>query len=111
MQPSPYLTALLLASAALALSACKQPAPVLPVAAIDQSELCQVKGWQYDNAVAAGCKSGQKIVYLPDSWGNEQLPIYFAAVNCDMRYAVAMTHGGVACIYAPTTPSKAAAAK
>ena len=47
------------------------------------------------------CKPGQKIAYLPSSWGNAQLPVQFVADNCDMRYSIAMTNGGVACIFAP----------
>ena len=73
---------------------------------IDQANLCEVKLWQHDD-VASSCKPGQKVVYLPSSWGNEQLPIIFAAVNCDLRYAVALTNGAVTCIYGPITPSPA----
>lgn len=64
----------------------------------DQTRICEVNKWQKDVAAAA-CTAGQKVVFLPDSWGNEQLPILFAAVNCDLRYAVALTNGGVTCIY------------
>ncbi|MDP3521290.1 MAG: hypothetical protein Q8S02_11780 [Hydrogenophaga sp.] len=105
------LTLLLAISATLA--GCNQPqaaqaaqaaaAPALP--AIDQANLCEVKGWQHD-VVAQSCKPGQKVIYLPDSWGNEQLPVIFAAVNCDMRYSVTITKGAVACIYSPMTPAK-----
>lgn len=48
------------------------------------------------------CSPGQKIAFLPRSFGNEQLPILFAARNCDLRYSVAMTRGGVVCIYLPS---------
>ena len=67
---------------------------------IDQDHLCEVSGWQHDIAKEY-CKPGQKIAYLPESWGNDQLPILFAAVNCDLRYSVALTKGAVTCIYAP----------
>ena len=67
---------------------------------LQQQNLCEVDGWQHDIAKQA-CIPGQKIVFLPSRWGNEQLPILFAAVNCDMRYSIALTNGGVACIYAP----------
>ena len=63
----------------------------------DQSVICEAK--QY-NAVK-DCKPGQKVAFTPDSWGNQQLPIYFTALNCDMRYSVALTEGGVVCIYNP----------
>jgi hypothetical protein len=106
MKPSSYLMPLTLLSAFLALSACKQPATATPVPAINQGEICEVKGWQYDYAVEAACKPGQKILFVPASFGNEQLPVLFAAVNCDMRYAIALTNGAVACIYEPTTVAR-----
>ena len=71
---------------------------------IDQDELCEVKDWRLDTTTQA-CKPGQKVVFLPSSFGNEQLPILFAAVNCDLRFAVAMTNGGVSCVFKPITPT------
>lgn len=69
----------------------------------DQENLCEVKEWMHD-AVSSSCEPGQKVVFLPERWGNEQLPVIFAAVNCDLRYAVALTSGAVTCIYGPITP-------
>jgi hypothetical protein len=74
---------------------CYQKYPV-----IDQEQLCEVNEWQKD-VTAASCKPGQKVVFLPNSFGNEQLPIIFSAVNCDHRFSIALTNGGVSCIYAP----------
>ena len=65
---------------------------------LDQMRICRVNKWQED-VTAASCTVGQKVAFLPDSWGNEQLPILFAAVNCDLRYTVVLTNGGVTCIY------------
>lgn len=79
-------------------------------ASIDQANLCSVSDWQHD-VVASSCKPGQKVVFLPSSFGNEQLPIIFAAVNCDLRYNVALTRGAVTCIYGPITPAKAKSAE
>ncbi|QKM57669.1 hypothetical protein [Burkholderia glumae] len=76
-----------------------------PADAINQKNICEVESWRHDD-VAASCKPGQKVVFLPRSFGNEQLPILFAAVNCDMRYSIALTNGGVTCIYNPITPSR-----
>lgn len=73
---------------------------------IDQANLCEVSAWQHDD-VAAKCKPGQKVGYFPESFGNEQLPVIFAAVNCDLRYTVALTKGAVTCIYGPITPKPA----
>ncbi|WP_201022751.1 hypothetical protein [Tepidimonas taiwanensis] len=47
------------------------------------------------------CKPGQKIAFLPETFGNAQLPILFAARNCDLRYSIALTNGGVVCIFLP----------
>lgn len=73
---------------------------------IDQANLCEVSVWRHDD-VAELCKAGQKIVFLPTKWGNEQLPVFFAAVNCDLRYSVVLTPGAVTCIYGPITPKPA----
>ena len=67
---------------------------------IDQENLCEVSDWQKD-VTAASCKAGQKVVFLPSTFGNEQLPVIFAAVNCDHRFTIALTKGGVSCIYSP----------
>lgn len=105
-----FLSAWLVFSAVF-LSACNdKAAPVAPVVAaqpaIDQVTLCETNEWQHGDA-AQKCKVGQKVVFLPRSFGNEQLPILFAAVNCDLRYTVALTTGAVTCIYGPITPKPA----
>jgi len=87
------------------LSSCTQNAPAIHVNAIDQANLCEVNAWSHD-VVASVCRTGQKVVFLPRTFGNEQLPILFAAVNCDLRYSVALTSGAVTCIYGPITPTK-----
>jgi hypothetical protein len=103
MDMSPSLSQLLMVGAALALAGCNRAEAVAGAAAINQAALCRVNDWQLD-ASSAVCKPGQKIVFLPETFGNEQLPIMFAAVNCDMRHSIALTKGGVACIYAPIKP-------
>lgn|SRR5690606_27947971 len=101
MARSNVLTAALLASL---MTACSSPSPTGSTGAsgvtIDQSTVCEVTDWHHD-VVKAACTRGQKVVFLPKSWGNDQLPVIFAAVNCDLRFNVAMTVGGVACIFAP----------
>lgn len=87
----------------ISLSACSSQGTADVGADINQTEVCEVGGWQL-NVTSEVCKQGQKVVFLPQSWGNEQLPILFAAINCDLRYSVAMTNGGVACIYNPVSP-------
>ncbi|RNL67071.1 hypothetical protein [Zhongshania marina] len=72
----------------------------LSAVSIDQESLCEVSGWQKD-VTAASCTEGQKVLFLPSSFGNEQLPVIFAAVNCDHRFSIALTNGAVSCIYSP----------
>lgn len=102
---------LLLGGATLLLAACNVQAPaptaVAPAepAGPDQGHICQVGDWH----VASDCKAGQKIVFLPESFGNEQLPVLFAALNCDLRYQVVATRGAVTCIFGPIKPAVPAA--
>jgi len=62
-----------------------------------QTDICETN----DVGVATNCKTGQKIVFLPAQFGNAQLPVYFAAANCDLRYSVVLTNGAVTCIFKP----------
>ena len=95
--------------AAVLVAACNQQPPAVVQAApaketaIYQANLCETSSWQHD-IVARVCKPGQKVAFLPERWGNVQLPIMFAAVNCDLRYAVVQTDGAVTCIYGPIKP-------
>lgn len=99
-------SSVMLALSAAGLTACSRLATDATSTAVDQATLCQVN----DYRIATNCRSGQKIVFLPASFGNEQLPVIFAALNCDLRYAVALTQGAVTCIFGPITPNSAAAA-
>lgn len=87
--------------------------PAADTSALAQAEICVTQ----EVRVESGCKPGQRVVFMPSRWGNEQLPVMFASMNCDLRYAVAMTNGGVACIFlkarapqGPGEPGGAAAA-
>ncbi len=108
--PSIAIVCSVVAFAAIGLAGCNAQAPqpsAIPVrppvtaATPDQENLCEVHEWERD-ATAAACRAGQKIVFLPDRFGNEQVPILFAAVNCDLRDTVALTNGGVTCVYKPS---------
>lgn len=85
-------------SPALPMTSTSPATPVAGPASPDQTSICEVNRWQRDQTEAK-CRVGQKVVFLPDTWGNAQLPILFTAVNCDLRYAVALTKGAVTCIY------------
>lgn len=94
-------TTMILGLAAIALLAgCSQggATSISVGSGIDQSNLCEVKEWRWDT-VNKSCKPGQKVIFTPDRFGHESLPVIFAAVNCDMRYTVVQTKGAVACIY------------
>lgn len=104
-------------SIAVLVSACGQPpaapvtgqAPAAPQAEAapqqggDPNRLCKVNFWMAE-LVAFACEPGQKVAFLPDRWGNDQLPLLFIAGNCDLRHPVAYNNGGVVCIYHPNTP-------
>lgn len=62
--------------------------------------VCAVTVWRRE-AVAQECTPGQRVAFLPDTWGNEQLPIMFASLHCDLSQSVVVTNGGVACVYKP----------
>lgn len=100
----PKFTSLFALSAILALGGCSQaPSNAAATAeTLGHTRLCEVKDWE-PVLVKEACMPGQKIVFLPNRWGNAQLPILFAAVNCDLRYSVALTEGAVTCIYAPAS--------
>lgn len=100
---------LLAVAASVTLAACVKGAGAdsaqeAATGAIDQANLCHVSSWEHE-VVKNACTLGQKVVYLPERFGNAQLPILFAAVNCDLRYTVALTEGAVTCIYSPITPA------
>jgi len=69
-------------------------------AEIDPNKVCSVPTLD-DQLTRMLCKPGQRVAFLPQRWGNEQLPLYFAAANCDLRFSVAITNGGVVCQYMP----------
>lgn len=84
----------------LALTGCG--AQTMGTGSVDLTAICETSEWRVDS-VASVCKAGQKVAFLPERWGNEQLPVKFAAVNCDLTHSVVMTNGGVTCIYRPIT--------
>lgn len=112
----PALALVILAST-MALSGCLQGKDetklVVPEAAaspLAQDQICVTS----DVRVESGCQPGQRVVFMPNRWGNEQLPVMFAAMNCDLRYAIAMNNGGVTCVFLkarqPDSPGTAASA-
>lgn len=60
----------------------------------DKSELCLIENKDDD---VSRCEDGQLLVFLPNSWGNDQLPIIVAALFCNFDYSVVYNNGGVVC--------------
>jgi hypothetical protein len=107
--------ALLILTSTMAFSGCIQgredSKSVVPEAAaspLAQDQICVTS----EVRVESDCRPGQRVVFMPGRWGNEQLPVMFAAMNCDLRYTVAMTQGGVTCVFfkarQPDAPAAAA---
>ncbi|HEX7369988.1 MAG TPA: hypothetical protein VF284_06880 [Rhodanobacteraceae bacterium] len=92
-------------------------AAVAPVSrtspALDQGDYCFVLNYPMGMSALKTCKPGERVVFMPQQWGNEQLPIQFVSMACDLRYTVALTNGGVVCIYyrKSKAPGKPAAAR
>jgi len=63
----------------------------------DQDTVCQASTLEPPTS----CKPGQKVAFLPKTWGNPQVPVLFAGMNCDLTYSVVVTEGAVTCIYRP----------
>ena len=49
--------------------------------------------------VSKACKQGQRILFAPEIYGDEQMPVMFAALHCNPEYAIALTRGAVSCVY------------
>ena len=80
-----------------------QPAKMEQV--VDHDHVCETKTL-FPAQTGSACIPGQKVVFLPPTFGNEQLPIFFAALNCDLRYQVVHSRGAVTCIYHPARPGE-----
>lgn len=68
---------------------------LLSLATAASARVCMV--YDFDTR---GCRAGDDLLYMPRSFGNEQLPIEFIGKKCNMDKPIALTKGGVACTYA-----------
>ena len=89
--------ALILTCTLVGILACTAAGP-----SINQETACSVTSVrpQDNNQI---CKDGQKVSYAPERWGNEQLPIMFAALNCDHRFEIVHNKSAVSCIFKQVT--------
>lgn len=46
------------------------------------------------------CQKGDDLLFMPHTYGSEQLPIEFAGKKCDFNKQIALNKGGVVCTYA-----------
>jgi alpha-tubulin suppressor-like RCC1 family protein len=60
----------------------------------DKPVLCVIEN---DGDDVSHCEDGQLLVFLPRSWGNDQLPIDVAALYCDFDHSIVYNNGGVVC--------------
>jgi len=58
------------------------------------TELCMA----FDMNSIGNCQKGTKLMFLPQRWGNDQLPIIVAGSHCDFNHPVVYNNGGVACV-------------
>jgi len=49
--------------------------------------------------IATKCQSGQIALFVPNSWGNEQYPVIYAAKYCDFNFPIVHTNGAVSCVF------------
>lgn len=61
---------------------------------------CEITDINYQEA-AEKCERGQRLVFLPDTWGNGQLPITAAHAFCDPHQPIVHNEAGVSCIFDP----------
>lgn len=62
---------------------------------LDQNTVCITS----DHQNAGECKPGQKIIWAPKFFGNEQTPAVAAANLCNFNYPIVVMTGGVSCIF------------
>lgn len=65
-----------------------------------EKDLCITNSYDLD-VNKKQCKQGVRIAFLPKSFGNEQLPVIFAALHCNHTRSIALTNGAVSCIFSP----------
>ena len=46
------------------------------------------------------CQKGDDLLFMPHTYGSDQLPIEFAGKKCDFNKQIALNKGGVVCTYA-----------
>jgi hypothetical protein len=74
-----------------------QPKIITPAqtASENASKLCAFS----NDDEAKKCVAGQIALFVPQSWGNEQFPIIYAAKYCDFNFPVVHTNGAVSCVF------------
>ena len=78
-----------------ALLACSLVLSLAAGSALSAPRICKVSDFD-----TSGCKSGDHLLFMPQHWGNEQLPIEFAGKKCDFNKPVVWNNSGVTGVYA-----------
>lgn len=55
-------------------------------------------GTDYES-IDKNCKNGDIMIFVPQTFGNEQYPVIIAGTRCDFEYPIVQTVGGVSCVY------------
>lgn len=63
-----------------------------------RNEVCTA-GSEILNGQEPNCKEGQILSYLPNRWGNEQLPILVSTYFCSLKHPIVQNNSGVVCVY------------
>ncbi|EGU41576.1 hypothetical protein [Vibrio scophthalmi] len=69
---------------------------------IDQAKVCQFAN---GDEAQDRCKDGDVAMWTPQTFGNEQTPLYYVSLFCDFDAPIIHNIGGVSCIF--TTKRKA----
>jgi hypothetical protein len=93
------LSAAVIATAFFGLSGCLSTSAQAQ-SDINQKEMCEVSSIEF-SAIDNECSEGQKVLWAPNTFGNEQSPVIFASLYCDHRFEIVSSVGAVSCIYNP----------
>lgn len=60
-----------------------------------KSEICLIQSDKETNI----CKDGQIALFLPQQWGNPQIPLSVSAAICDFNFPIVQNESGVTCVF------------
>lgn len=63
---------------------------------LKQNHACQVST---TDGLISSCKDGDVLIFTPNIFGNEQMPVKIAGLVCDFQHPIVYNEGGVSCIF------------